>query len=369
MKEFGRHYVLSSIILLCLFSCAFAQEGTLTRIKINAKSIENTVTKENPVREVSVYLPPSYEANKSQRYPVVYFLHGIGDTDLSYTTPNRYPDTNKPVPYSAIADIMDEGIRRGRFGEMIVILPNQRTKWFGSFYVNSSVTGNWRDFTSKELVAYVDKNYRTIAEADHRGIAGHSMGGYGALTIAMRHPEVFSTVYGLNPAIIDWAGDLMIDSPAFRKVLQAKSYQELGQWAQAGDFYPAATVTVAQAFSPNPNKPPFFCDFPFEMKNGRMQPSEPAFSKWEARSATNMVKKYRDNLNKLKGYRFDSGYRDEYLFIPLTSREFSNELKNNGILHTFEEYNGDHRNRLPGKYGRMITEVFPYFWDHLQPAE
>lgn len=366
MNELGRLFFLSSIVILSLTLGAFAQKGTTTRIKIRAKSIENTVTKENPVREVSVYLPPSYESNKSKRYPVVYFLHGIGDTDLSYTTPHTDDDDN-PIPFSSIGQTMDEGIRRGRFGEMIVVLPNQRTKWFGSFYVNSSVTGNWRDFTAKELVEYVDKNYRTLADANHRGIAGHSMGGYGALTIAMRHPEVFSTVYGLNPSIIDWAGDLMIDSPAFRKVLEAKSYEELGKLAQAGDFYPAATVTVAQAFSPNPKKPPFYCDFPFEMKDGRMQPSEPGFSKWEARSATNMVKKYRDNLNKLKGYRFDSGYRDEFLFIPLTSREFSNELKNNGILHTFEEYNGDHRNRLPGKYGRMITEVFPYFWDHLQP--
>ncbi len=351
------------VFLILLFSASlFAQKGTLTRVVVHGKSLENTVTRENPDREVSVYLPPGYSTETSKRYPVVYFLHGIADTDQAYTG-QWEDDAGNKIPFSSIQTVMDEGIRRGKFGEMIVVLPNQRTNWFGSFYVNSSVTGNWEDFTVKELVTYIDTNYRTIAESGKRGIAGHSMGGYGALTIGMKHPDVFSVIYGLNPAIIDWAGDLTINSTGFRRVLKAKSFEELGQWAQNGDFYPAATVTVAQAFSPNPDKPPFFCDFPFELHEGRMRPSEPGYSKWQARSAIKMVKDYRANLMKLKGYRFDSGYEDEFLFIPPVSRDFSRELTNNGIPHIFEEYNGDHRNRLPGKHGRLMTEVFPFFWD------
>lgn len=360
--------VMAALLMFLSSVSVFAQEGTLTRVVLHGKSLENTVTKENPDREVSVYLPPSYSTSTTKRYPVVYFLHGIADTDQAYT--NQWSDSDgKKIEFSSMKAIMDEGIRRGKFGEMIVILPNQRTNWFGSFYVNSSVTGNWEDFTVKELVEYVDKNYRTIATADKRGIAGHSMGGYGALTLGMKHPDVYSVVYGLNPAIMDWAGDLSINSSGFRRVLTAKSFDELGQWAQNGDFYPAATVTVAQAFSPNPDKPPFFCDFPFELHEGRMRPSEPGYSKWQARSAIKMVKDYRANLLKLKGYRFDSGYEDEFLFIPPVSRDFSRELTNNGIPHIFEEYNGDHRNRLPGKNGRWITEVFPFFWDHFATAE
>ena len=363
MKTLSVAKILSCILVL-FWSFSLAQKGTLTRIVVHGKSLENTITKQNPDREVSVYVPPSYNTDKNKRYPVVYFLHGIGDTDQAYTS--DWTNNGVKIPFSGIQSQMDEGIRRGKFGEMIVVLPNQRTNWFGSFYVNSSVTGNWEDFTVKELVGYIDKNYRTLASPDKRGIAGHSMGGYGALTISMKHPDVFGVAFGLNPAIIDWGGDIGIGQPAFRRVLTAKSYEELGKLAQTGDFYPAATITVAQAFSPNPNKPPFFCDFPFKLVNGEMHPNEPAFSKWEERSATNMVKKYRSNLMKLKGYRFDSGYEDEFLFIPVTSREFSKELTNNGVPHIFEEYNGDHRNRLPGKYGRMITEVFPFFWDRFE---
>lgn len=363
-NHFGNRLFSALFLLLLISASAFAQKGTLTRVVLHSKSLENTVTKENPDREVSIYLPPGYEANKIKRYPVIYFLHGIGDNDESYTREWSYPDSDKKIPFSGIPSMMDEGIRRGRFGEMIVVIPNERTKWFGSFYVNSSVTGNWEDFTVKELVAYVDKNYRTLATADKRGIAGHSMGGYGALSLSMKHPEVYSVAYGLNPAIMDWAGDLTIDSPGFRTVLTIKSPEELFKIAEQGNIYPIGTITVGQAFSPNPDKPPFYCDFPFDLVDGRMQPSEPGFSNWQKHSTINMIKDYRSNLLKLKGYRFDSGYEDEFAFIPLNARRLSQELTNYGIPHTFEEYNGDHRNRLPEKNGRMITEVFPYFWDH-----
>ncbi len=83
---------------------------------------------------------------------------------------------------------MDEGIAEGRFGELIIVMPDERrTVGGGSYYVNSAVTGNWEDFTTQELVAFVDTNYRTIARASSRGLADHSMGGYGALTLAMKH--------------------------------------------------------------------------------------------------------------------------------------------------------------------------------------
>jgi enterochelin esterase-like enzyme len=112
---------------------------------------------------------------------------------------------------------MDQGIAEGRFGEMIVVMPDERTRWFGSFYTNSALTGNWEDFTAGDLVDYVDGHYRTLARASSRGIAGHSMGGYGAIRLGMKHPEVFSVVYALNPAVLGWAKDLSTGNPAFAK--------------------------------------------------------------------------------------------------------------------------------------------------------
>ena len=352
--------LLYALFLLALFVSppALAQSGSLVREKVHGVSLEKTMTGELPDRNVAIYLPPSYQKSPNKRYPVVYLLHGIGGTEQDWVK----AWTEKDDGFATIQGLMDKGIAEGKFGEMIIVMPDEETKWFGSFYANSSVTGNWEDFTAKELVNYVDNKYRTIAKAESRGIAGHSMGGYGALTLAMKHPEIYSVVYGMNTAVMGWSKDLSIENPAFVKVLNAKSFDQLMELFKKGDFYPAAIVTVAQAFSPNPNRPPFYADLPFAIVDGKLRPAEPAFSKWQENFPVNMVERYKANLLKLRGIRFDSGYEDQFLFIPPNNRALSTALTGLGIDHIFEEYNGDHRNRLWGRRGRIYTEVLPYFW-------
>ncbi len=348
--------ILGSIIL-GLASAAYGQQssGKLIREVVHGRSLANSVTKESPDRNVSIYLPPSYETSSTRLYPVIYLLHGITDTDQTWT---RAWSKNSDG-YATILDVMDKGIADGRFGEMIIVMPDQNTRAMGSFYVNSSVTGNWEDFTAKELVGHIDSKYRTVAKPESRGITGHSMGGYGALTLAMKNPDVFSVAYGINPAIIGWGADLTIDTPGFVNVLKANTIDDL---IRTRDLYALAAVTVSQAFSPNPNKPPFFADFPFAVVEGKVVPSEPGHSKWEANFPVRMVSKYKENLKKLRGLRFDSGFEDEFKFIPANSRAFSAELTKHGIEHIFEEYNGDHRNRMWSRTGRLHTEILPYFW-------
>jgi S-formylglutathione hydrolase FrmB len=346
---------LSVFFILALSAVAVsAKDGRMVREVVHGASLEKTVTGENPDRNVSIYLPPSYDASTTKRYPVVYILPGIADTDENWT---KAWDLTKPG-YATIQEVMDKGIAAGTIGEMIVVIPDERTKWFGSYYVNSSVTGNWEDFTTAELVKYIDTKYRTLATAASRGLAGHSMGGYGALTLAMKHPDIYSVAYGMNPALIDWGGDLTIDNKGFATVLGAKSFDDI---LKTNDIYSIGVLTVAQAFSPDPNKPPFYADLPFALVDGKLQVEEGAFARWREHSAVRMVEKYRANLQRLRGYRFDSGYEDEFRFIPPNCRAFSLELTNNGIEHEFEEYNGDHRNKMWGREGRLATEVLPYF--------
>ncbi|HEX6278985.1 MAG TPA: alpha/beta hydrolase-fold protein [Pyrinomonadaceae bacterium] len=335
------------------------QEGKLIRETVHGRSLENTVTGESADRNVSIYLPPSYDSS-SKRYPVVFLLHGITDTDRTWT--RAWSSSNDG--YATLQDVMDRGIAEGRFGEMIVVMPDQNTKAFGSFYVNSTVTGNWEDFTAKELVAYVDTKYRTLARSEKRGITGHSMGGYGALSIAMNHPDVFSVAYGMNPALIGWAADLTAESPGFASIYKFRTLDEL---MQSRELYTIAVVTVGQAFSPNPKKAPFYTDFPYEVVDGKLRPSQPGFSRWESNFLVNKIKDKTENLLKLRGIRFDSGYEDEFKFIPVNSRAFSAELTKHGIDHKFEEYNGDHRNRMWSRRGRLYNEVLPYFWLLLGP--
>lgn len=347
-------------LLIILFSIALVsaqaiKQGNLIREKVHGVSLEKNVTGESADRNVAIYLPPSYKTSPEKRYPVLYLLHGIGDTENTWVK----AWTKENDGYATLQDVMDKGIAEGKFGEMVVVMPDERTNGFGSFYVNSSVTGNWTDFTAKDLVSFVDGKFRTLAKSESRGIAGHSMGGYGALTIGMKHAEVFSVVYGINPAVIGWGGDLTINSPNFTNILKIKSVEEL---MKTNDLYTMATVTLAQAFSPNPNNSPFFADFPFAMVDGKLQPSNPAYAKWEENFPVNMVKTHKSNLLKLRGIRFDSGYEDEFKFIPINSRALSAELTKNGVEHIFEEYNGDHRNRMWSRTGRLYNEVLPYFW-------
>ena len=348
---------LFAIVLACVSApFVLAQEGRLLREKVHGASLENTLTGESADRSVSVYLPPSYFTAPNKRYPVVYLLHGITDTDEAWINPWKKGGD----PWQTVQGVMNRGVAEKRFGEMIIVMPDELTRWGGSFYTNSTVTGNWEDFTVKDLVTYIDAKYRTLARASGRGIAGHSMGGYGAIKLGMKHPDVYSVVYGMNPAVLDWGRDLTIENPAFSFLATNKIASP--EDAVKGGLYALGAIIVAQAFSPNPDRPPLFIDLPFGIVDGKIQPSEPAFSRWNENMPVHMVEKYASNLRSLRGLRFDSGYEDEFTHIPPTSRALSAALTARGIDHVFEEFNGDHRNRMMGRSGRLASEVLPYFW-------
>jgi len=86
---------------------------------------------------------------------------------------------------------------------MIIVMPNAYTALEGSFYGKSVTTGDWEDFVVSELVEYIDSHYRTIANRTSRGLAGHSMGGYGTVRLGMRRPDVFSSFYALSACCLD----------------------------------------------------------------------------------------------------------------------------------------------------------------------
>lgn len=328
---------------------AWPQQGRIVANVVHGRSLESTVSGEVPDRKVLVYLPPNYESGL-KRYPVVYLLHGIGDT------PEYWMEHDGD--WNNIKSIMDKGIANQEFGEMIIVMPDEKTKWYGSFYVNSSVTGNWEDFTTKDLVAYIDSHYRTLPDVGSRAIAGHSMGGYGALRLGMVHSDEYSVAYGMSPGLIDWAAEIMPDNPAWAQIAKAKTFDEL----LAGGRDTIGLVTVAQAFSPNPKRGPFFADLPYDVVDGKVVQSQPAFEEWQKNALANMVALHKADLLKLRGYRFDCGYDDEFRFIPPIARALSQVLTVYGVDHTFEEYNGDHQNRLWGPEGRIRTELLPYLW-------
>ena len=215
-------------------------------------SLENDVG-ENPTRTMLVYLPPGYKENTKKRYPVIYYLHGFTSSD---STNLKWFDTDKKLEFA---------YQKKKIRPFILVIANQHTLYKGSFYTNSSVTGNWGDFTAKDLVEYIDNKYRTIPDRNSRGICGWSMGGHGAIKMGMLYPEVFSCAYAMSPAVLTLCCDWASSNPGFKDIHEAKNREELF----SKGFDGTAMIAMGRAFSPNPDNPPFFADMPYSWEIGR----------------------------------------------------------------------------------------------------
>jgi S-formylglutathione hydrolase len=344
--------ILAPFVVTPSFAVEQIRQGQLLELTIHGTALETNTLGFSVERDVRIYLPPGYAAAVERQYPVIYVLHGITDPLTVWTV--SWSDDE--IDYGTLPNLMDRGIGAGLLQEMIFVLFDARTPFFGCHYVNSPVKGNWQDFLTRDLVTYVDANFRTLDSRESRGVMGHSMGGYGALRAGLDRPDIFSAVYGLSPSLLGWSGDLSAKNPAFgilaTETDPSKHFES--------NFYVGAIIGVSQAFSPNPLRPPFYADFPFKMSGDEVVPNELAHSRWESNFLENRIDSYLAQPLRLNGIRFDVGFADQFSHIPPTSRALSEAMSNNGIEHTFEMYNGDHRNRLWGENGRLYSEVLPY---------
>ena len=327
--------------------------GTVEIDKITSIALSKSKLGEKNTRNIAIYLPPSYKTT-NKKFPVLYLLHGLGDNYMNFVDDEQKLNT--------IQGLMDTGIEANRFGEMIIVTPDESTPWGGSFYVNSTSTGNWEDFTAKELVNYIDKNYRTIANAESRAIAGHSMGGYGAITLAMKHPDVFSVAYSMNGGFLSFTAELAPENPDVKKFVSARNTQELLATKSPNAI---GMLAVSQAFSPNPSNREFLTDKPYRMAKGKIVINPTAYNRWIDHDVIRMAKKYKKNLSKLRGLKFDCGNEEDIKLIEINNQILSRELTNLKIKHQFEQYNGDHRNRLWQLDGRIYNDVLPFIFDNL----
>jgi S-formylglutathione hydrolase len=313
-------------------SVAYSATGTVVADTVWSASLEGNPLGDPARRSTRVYLPPGYDTMPRTRYPVLYLLHGFDGTDAQWLSPRA------PIPL-----IMDSLIAAGTIRPMIVVMPDGKNAYGGSFFVNSPATGQWEDFIVRDLVAYVDLTYRTLPNAASRAVAGYSMGGYGALRLGMRHPEVFGTVYALSacclgPELLD---DRQMEA-AWHRTLAIREREGL---AEAG-FWSQFQVALASVFSPSPESVPWGVNFPVRLAGTRLEPVTTVRARWLASTPERMVRDYRSNLGRLRGLAFDVGRNDGFAHIPTTLRALSRALSDNGIPHSFEEYEGDHGNRI-----------------------
>jgi S-formylglutathione hydrolase len=321
-----------------------ARQGTVERIKVHGRGLEGNLSGDSPDRQVAVYLPPGYKANPKRRYPVVYLLHGFTDNDAKLYGFEKH--------WMNLPEVLNKAFGKDHKSEMIFVTPNAFTRFQGSMYSSSVTTGNWEDYVAKELVTYIDKNYRTIPRAASRGLAGHSMGGYGAMRIGQRYPEIFSSLYLLSPCCLEPVSNVPQEAAAQARLQAIRTQADLEQ----ADFMTKATFASAAAWSPNPQKPPFFLDLPVE--NGQVQPL--VLARWTANRPLATIDQYIFNIRKLRALAFDAGTKDRG--IAASIKELDRVLDGYGIKHFYEEYEGDHINRIAE---RIETSLLKFFSENL----
>ena len=315
---------------------AGAKAVTVERIKIHGKALEGNLEGDAVDRDVLVFLPPSYAKEKSRHYPVVYALHGYSIGAEQWSHEIHVPQT--------IEGAFAQGAK-----EMIVVLPDSKTLHNGSMYSSSVTTGDFERFIAHDVVAYVDAHYRTIPERRSRGLVGHSMGGYGATRIGMKHSDVFGSLYIMSPCCLS---PRPAPDPEMDKALEAvKAPEDSAKLS----FFARATLATAAAWSPNPKNPPLYLDLP--TKDG--QPQSDVLAKWTANAPLAFIDQYVDNLREYHGISIDVGDQDG---LRVDTAKLHEVLGKYGVANSFEVYEGTHTSKVAD---RIQNHVLPFFNQNL----
>ena len=241
--------------------------------------------------------------------------------------------------------------------DMIVVLPDSKTVYLGSFYSSSATTGDFERFISRDLVTYIDAHYRTLPSRESRGLVGHSMGGYGASRIGMKHPDVFGALYIMSPCCLspmtgggpgpaDDAKQRAID--AEKRASTAKSPAEL---AAASPGFAAAPYATAAAWAPDPKNPPLYFDLP--TKEGVPQPE--IIAKLTANAPLDFVDQYIGNLKQYRAIAMDVGDQDGLRF---DATKLHDVLDRYGVVNAFTIYPGTHTSAVANRFQNFVIPFF-----------
>ena len=328
------------------------------------------VLKDNPlgdphVRKLAVWLPPGYDEGggrgRGRRFPVLFDLVGFTGSGLAHVAWKNFSDN---VP-ERVARLMHEG----SMGPAIMVFPDCFTALGGNQYVNSSAVGDYADYLTRELVPFVDREFRTLASREHRGCFGKSSGGYGAILHGMKHASTWGAVASHSGDAYfdfvyfhDWPNTLNelakhrarkrtpgrvdvraaakaagrgLDDGRVKRFLQAVWKKPKLSMAEG---HCIMNLCMAATYDPDPGAPNGF-RLPFNLETGELLPER--WRIWQRHDPIHLVSRYKMNLRKLRGLYIDCGWRDQY-HIHYGSRILSCRLQEAGIAHAYEEFDDDH---------------------------
>ncbi|MBI2754803.1 MAG: enterochelin esterase [Betaproteobacteria bacterium] len=330
---------------------------------------DSRVLRGNPLgdphaRKLAVWLPPQYDdgagRGRGRRFPVLVDLVGFTGSGLAHVAWKNFSEN---VPERA-ARLVHEG----KMGPAILVFPDCFTALGGNQYVNSSAIGRYADYLTREIVPFVDREFRTLATREHRGCFGKSSGGYGAILHGMKYASTWG-------AIADHSGDAYFDfvywhdwpntlnelakyrprkaSPRYDVARMEKGANRglddgrvkrylRAVWKKpklsAAEVHCIMNLCMAATYDPDPGAPNGF-RLPFNLETGEVLPER--WQRWRANDPVNLVTKYRDNLRSLRGIYIDCGSRDQF-HIHYGARILSKRLREARIAHTYREFDDDH---------------------------
>jgi S-formylglutathione hydrolase FrmB len=282
-------------------------------------------------RPLWVYTPPGYD-DGGERYPSVYMIQGLtGQLDMWR---NRSP-FRKNFP-----ELADGLFARGEAPPVVIAWVDCWTSYGGSQFVDSPGTGNYLTYLCDEVVPFVDERYRTIADRDHRGIAGKSSGGYGAMVVPMLRPELWG-------GLATHAGDALFEAcyqPEFRESARAlrdhydgsfekfwEDFRSRPALSKDSDGHLLNDWCMAACYSADPDGT---VHLPYDTATGELIPE--IWERWLALDPVRMVPEHAETLRTMRAIYIDAGKRDEF-YLDLGAEAFRRELEAIGVTDVFFE--------------------------------
>jgi hypothetical protein len=340
--------------------------GRIVTLEHVSKVLKGNALGDPHVRPLNVWLPPQYDQGKGRgrgaRFPVVYDLVGFSGSGASHLNWRNF-DENVP-------ELAARLVHERAMGPMIFVFPDCFTSLGGNQYINSTAIGRYADYLTRELIPFVDREFRTLADRDHRGCFGKSSGGYGAMIHGMKYSRHwgavanhsgdagFELVYGADwpntldelakhrrPKLVAGKRDIAVAAAAV-----GNSGADDGRiarfldhvWTKNGvndaEWHALMNLAMAASYDPDPKAPNGF-RVPYHLETGEHLPQR--WRRWRRHDPVNLVARYARNLRTLRGLYIDCGWRDQYR-IHYGSRMLSLRLREHRVPHVYEEFDGTH---------------------------
>ena len=311
--------------------------GRVERVWFDSQLLNNNPLGDPTRREVGVYLPAGYDEETSRHYPVLFDLAGYTGSGLSHLAWKNFSEN--------IPERLDRLIATAQLGPVIVVFPDFFTSLGGNQYINSSALGPYGDVLNKELVPFIDGQFRSASSRQHRGLFGKSSGGYGSLVHGMRNAETWG-------AIACHSGDMYFefgywfDFPILLNTLAShdRSVEKFLAHFRSRDkhkgdeIHTLMLIAMAASYDPDPETNLGY-HLPVDLYTGERL--EERWKRWLRHDPIHLLESCRDNLEKLALLYIDCGFRDQY-HLHYGSRILCKKLENYEIPHYYEEFNDNH---------------------------